>query len=98
MGSKEIAIRIALGATNRTVTAIFLRQGAWLLGGGICGGVAGALLMSRFLQNQVFGVSSFDLLTYVAASLLLAAAVLAAVLAAARAAMAKHPLRALNVG
>jgi predicted permease len=95
---KEIAIRIALGATNRTVTAIFLRQGAWLLGGGIGAGVAGALLMSRFLRNQVFGISSFDLPTYVAGSLLLAAAGLAAMIGAARAAMAKDPLRALNVG
>jgi predicted permease len=95
---KEIAIRIALGATNRAVTAIFLRQGGWLLGGGVCAGVAGALLMSRFLRSQVFGVSSFDPPTYLAASLLLAAAGLAAVLQAARAAMAKHPLRALNVG
>jgi hypothetical protein len=46
----------------------------------------------------VFGVGSFDLLTYAAATLLLAAAGLAAVLWAGRAAMAKHPLRALNVG
>jgi len=95
---KEIAIRVALGATNRAVTAIFLRQGAWLLGAGIGTGVGGALLMSRVLRHQVFGVSSFDLLTYATASLLLAAAGLAAVLWAARSATAKHPLRALNVG
>jgi predicted permease len=95
---KEIAIRIALGATDRAVTAIFLQQGAWLLAGGICAGVAGALLMSRFLRSQVFGISSFDLPTYAAASLLLAAAGLAAVVQAARAAMARHPLRALNAG
>jgi predicted permease len=95
---KEIAIRIALGATNQTVTAIFLRQAAWLLGGGICAGVAGALLMSQLLRHQVFGISSFDLPTYIAASLLLAAACLAAVLWAARAATARDPLRALNVG
>jgi len=95
---KEVAIRVALGATHRAVTAIFLRQGAWLLGAGIGGGVAGALLMSRFLRHQVFGVSSFDLPTYAAASLLLAAAGLAAVVWAARSALATHPLRALNVG
>jgi hypothetical protein len=95
---KEIAIRVALGATNRAVTAIFLRQGAWLLGAGIGTGIAGALLTSRILRHQVFGVSSFDLQTYAAASLLLAAAGLAAVLRAARSAMAEHPLDALNVG
>jgi predicted permease len=95
---KEIAIRVALGATNRAVTAIFLRQGAWLLGAGIGAGVAGGLLMSRFLRHQVFGVGSFDPLTYAAATLLLAAAGLAAVLWAARSAMARHPLRALNAG
>ena len=80
------------------MTAIFLRQGAWLLGGGIGAGVVGALLMSRFLRHQVFGVNSFDPLTYPAATLLLAAAGFAAVLRAARSAMAKHPLDALNVG
>ena len=95
---KEIAIRVALGATNRAVTAIFLRHGARLIGGGIGGGLVGALLLSRFLRHQVYGVSSFDLLTYAGASLLLAAAGLAAVLWAARSAIAKHPLRALNTG
>lgn len=95
---KEIAIRVALGATNQAVTAVFLRHGAWLLGVGIGAGVAGALLMSRILRHQVVGVSTFDPFTYAAASLLLAAAGLAAVLWATRSAMAKQPLRALNVG
>ena len=95
---KEIAIRVALGATNRAVTAIFLRQGAWLLSAGIGAGVAGALLLSRFLRHLVFGISSFDLLTYAAASLVLAAAGVGAVLWAARSTMTEHPLRALNVG
>ncbi len=60
---KEIAIRVALGAPNRALTALFLRQGAWLLGAGIGAGLAGALLLSRFLRHQVFGVSSVDLPT-----------------------------------
>jgi putative ABC transport system permease protein len=95
---KEIAIRVALGATNQAVTAVFLRHGAWLLGSGVAAGVAGALLMSRLLRHQVVGVNSFDPVTYAAACLLLTAAGLAAVLCATRAAMAKHPFRALNVG
>jgi hypothetical protein len=45
----------------------------------------------------VFGVGTFDLLTYAAATLLLAAAAMAAVLWAARSAMAKDPQRALKV-
>jgi putative ABC transport system permease protein len=95
---KEIAIRVALGATNRAVTRIFVRQGGWLLGAGIGTGLAGAVLLSRLLRHQVFGISSFDLSTYAAASVLLAVAGLVAVLRAARSAMASHPLRALNVG
>jgi hypothetical protein len=39
---------------------------------GIGAGVAGALLASRFLRHQMFGVGSFDLLTYAAVTLLLA--------------------------
>jgi hypothetical protein len=54
--------------------------------------------MSRFLRHYVFGVSSFDLPAYLTASVLLAAAALAAVLWAIRSTLAKHPLRALNVG
>ena len=73
-------LRTALGATNGAVTAIFLQQGAWLLAGGIGAGLAGALLLSRVLRHHVFGVSSFDALTYILASLLLGAACLAAVL------------------
>lgn len=95
---KEIAIRVALGATNHAVTAVFLRHGAWLLASGIAVGLAGALLMSRLLRHQVVGVNSFDPATYAAACLLLAAAGLAAVLWATRTALAKQPLRALNVG
>jgi ABC-type antimicrobial peptide transport system permease subunit len=94
---KEIAIRLALGAPNRAVTAVFVRQGAWVLGAGIGAGVVGALLMPRFLHHHVFGVGTFDLLTYAAATFLLAAAAMAAVLWAVRSAMAKDPQRALKV-
>jgi putative ABC transport system permease protein len=94
---QEIAIRVALGATNQAVTAVFLRHAARLLGSGIAAGIAGALLMSRLLRHQVVGVSSFDPVTYAAACLLLTAAGLAAVVWATRAAVAKQPFRALNV-
>lgn len=95
---KEIAIRIALGATRRAVVGIFLRQGLLLIGTGTVVGLAGALAVSRSLRHQVFNVSSFDPTTYLVAVVLLAASTFAAILWAARAAVAKDPLRALNAG
>jgi hypothetical protein len=93
---KEIAIRIALGATDRAVTGLFLREGALLLGLGTVVGLMGGAATSRVLRNQVFGVQSFDASTYAIATAFLLAAGFTAVLWAARRAALAHPVSALN--
>jgi predicted permease len=95
---KEIAIRVALGASERAIVRIFLREGALLLGAGTVVGLIGGATLSRVLRYQVFGVQSFDASTYVVACALLLAAGFAAVFRAARGAALRHPVSVLNAG
>jgi len=93
---KEVAIRVALGASQPAIVRIFLRDGAWLLGTGTLAGLLGSVVLSRVLRNQLFGVQSFDLFTYITASLLLLAAGFFAAWWPARRAAASDPVSALN--
>lgn len=93
---REVAIRIALGASGRAVIGMFLREGAVLLGVGTIVGLIGGATASRVLRNQVFGVESFEALTYAIATAFLLAAGFAAVLWAARRAALAHPVSVLN--
>jgi putative ABC transport system permease protein len=85
--TREIGIRIALGAAARDVSALFVRQGATLAGLGIVCGILVAALLTRAMSSLLFGVSALDPLTYVAVALALGGtAVLASYLPARRAA------------
>ena len=75
---KELAIRVALGASERAVVGIFLREGAWLLGLGTGAGLLGGIAVSWILRNRLFGVQPFDPPTYLVACLLLVGTGLAA--------------------
>ncbi len=57
---KEIGIHMALGATRQTVMGMVLGQGARLTGGGLVVGLAASLLLTRFLQTQLFNVKPTD--------------------------------------
>jgi predicted permease len=85
--TKEIGIRIALGAVSRDVTGLFLRQGLLLAGVGIAIGMAVAGAATRVMTALLYGVGALDPVTYVAVALGLGlTAVLASYLPAARAA------------
>ena len=96
--NREVAIRLALGASQRAVTGLFLREGALLLGAGTAAGAVGGLLLSRLLRSRVFGVGSVDPWIYVVTCALLLAAGMAAVFVAARRAAHAQPVSALNAG
>jgi predicted permease len=94
--TKEIGIRIALGARATEVTRMVTRQGMLPVVAGIGIGVAGALLLGRFLRSMIWGVSVTDPATFVGVGALLTiVAFLASWIPARRAARA-DPVRALT--
>jgi ABC-type antimicrobial peptide transport system permease subunit len=85
--TREIGIRMALGAARRDVSGLFLRHGLALATIGIIVGIAAAAGMTRLMSALLFGVGTIDPLTYAAVSGGLAAtALVASYLPAARAA------------
>jgi predicted permease len=94
--SREIGIRMALGAQPQTVTRIFVRQGLWLSGVGVAFGLGGALAVMRLMSSLLFHVSPADPITYVAVCAgLIATASLASYLPSRRAASV-DPVEALR--
>ncbi len=77
--TREIGVRMALGASRKQVLALVLREAGsmTLLGIGI--GVAGALVLTRFMATMLFGISAANPLVYLSMSLLLALVALLAV-------------------
>ena len=68
---REIGVRSALGASRRDIMGLILRQGLRLTTLGVVVGIGGALLATRLLATQLFGVSHVDPLTYVGVVVLL---------------------------
>ncbi|MFZ1142459.1 MAG: ABC transporter permease [Candidatus Sulfotelmatobacter sp.] len=62
--TREIGIRMALGAQRKELTAMFVRQGLWLTGVGIACGLVMAFAAMRLMSSLLFGVSSSDPWTY----------------------------------
>jgi len=71
-GTREIGIRIALGATQMGIVRLVVWKGMALALSGVAVGLAGAFALSRLMRSLLFGVSPADPLTFVAISLLLA--------------------------
>ena len=95
--TREIGVRIALGATRAHVLRLVLGDGALPVVVGTTLGVAGALALGRVLESQLFGVTPVDPVTYLAAPLMLAAVALLAGWLPARRALRTDPVRALRV-
>ena len=94
--SREIGIRLALGAQQSEVKRMFLLSGLGLAGVGVTIGLTAAAVLMRLMRSLLFGISPLDPLTYLAAPVVLvAAAVLASYLPARRAA-AVDPVIALR--
>jgi predicted permease len=66
--TREIGIRMALGAQRETLTGMFVRQGLWLTGIGIAFGVTAAFACVRLMSALLFNVSSMDPGTYIVAT------------------------------
>jgi len=93
---REIAIRVAIGATGRMVTALFLRHGGMVLALGTAAGVAGSIAIGRILASRLAGFRQFDIATVAAAAACMLAAGLLAVWWPARRAARTSPVEILN--
>jgi ABC-type antimicrobial peptide transport system permease subunit len=94
--TREIAIRIALGAQRGNVFGMVLGQGLRLAALGILFGVLTALLVGRVLAGSLYGVSAFDPLTLGSVALLITVVALAASFLPARRAATTAPMEALR--
>ncbi|MGH7470985.1 MAG: FtsX-like permease family protein, partial [Longimicrobiales bacterium] len=93
---RDIAIRMALGATQPVVVGAFLRQGAVLVAAGIAGGLAAGFSLTRLMQGILYGIAPGDAVTYVAVSLLLAGVAMTATWIPAQRASRVDPMRVLH--
>jgi predicted permease len=94
--TSEIGIRMALGAERTTIVTAVLREGLGFAAGGIVVGVAGALLVGRVLETLLYGVTSFDPLTFAVVPALLTGVALLATWAPAYRAASVNPVKTLR--
>jgi putative ABC transport system permease protein len=94
--AREIGIRMALGAQQRQVVSLVLRQTAVLTVAGVVIGVAGAAALSRYLEGLLFGLTPLDAGTFVTVVMLFAATAALASFVPARRATRIDPLIALR--
>jgi putative ABC transport system permease protein len=94
--TREMGVRMALGADRGVVVGQILREGVWLAAIGTLAGLACALALSRLLATSIHGVTTLDPLTYAGVAGLLITIALAACLVPAIRASRLDPVRALH--
>ena len=95
--TREVGIRMALGAQIGDVRRMFLRYGLWLTAIGIALGIGAALLVTRAISTLLFGVATTDPMTYLVVSVAMAVVALVASDLPARRAARVDPTVALRV-
>jgi putative ABC transport system permease protein len=95
--TREIGVRVAIGADRRRIILEVLRSGMMQAGMGICLGIAGSLALSRFMAGFVFGIAPTDPVTMAAAAATLGCVCVLALLIPARRAAGIHPTQALRI-
>jgi putative ABC transport system permease protein len=94
--TQEIGVRMAMGGQRVDILRLVLRQGLWMIGGGVVLGLVGALALTRFLASQLFALSPNDPVTFTEVALVLAGAALLACLRPALRASRVDPMTALR--
>ena len=94
--TREIGIRMALGAQRSQVVSLVVGQCAMLTMSGILAGLAGAALLSRYLEGMLFGITPLDAATFTCVSVLFISIAMFAAFVPARRAALLDPLIALR--
>lgn len=94
--TREVGIRIALGARSNEVRVMFVRQGLVLTAIGVVAGLASAAALTRWMSSLLYEVSPLDLPTYVGVSVVLVLAATAASYIPSRRATRVDPVEALR--
>src|SRR5262249_22530010 len=94
--TREIGVRIALGAERNAVYALVLKEAGWLTAMGIGAGLLGSLAVGKLVRDLLFGIESWDVPTLLAVAIVLAAAALLAAFIPARRAACVNPVEALR--
>ena len=94
--TREIGIRVALGASGRDVLSLVVRQTVLMIAIGVAGGLAGAFGLTRLLKNYLWQVSPTDPITFIAVSIGLVLIAVLACLVPTRRAVRVDPTVALR--
>jgi ABC-type antimicrobial peptide transport system permease subunit len=94
--TREIGIRIALGATGGNVARLVLRQGLLLTSAGVVIGAVAAFALTRWMESLIYGVSPTDPVTFTSVALLLVGIALLASYVPARRAVRVDPVQSLR--
>jgi predicted permease len=95
-GSREIAMRKALGATDENIWRLVVGQGLFIGGIGVATGVCGAAVLTRFLTSMLFEIGAADPLTYIVVAVFLSVIVLLSCYVPVRRAVRLDPATVLN--
>jgi hypothetical protein len=95
--TSEMGLRLALGASRASTARLLMRAGLLPLALGVAGGLLGAALVARAMGGLLYGIGSFDALTFAAAVLALLGVTLAAGLIPARRVARIDPIAALRI-
>ena len=95
--TRELGIRLALGASRRDVLRLILSQGAVLVGTGLAAGLLGAFVVSRALRSILYNVAALDPAAFFSALLILSLVALIACFLPARRASLVDPIEALRM-
>jgi len=94
--TREIGVRMALGAQRGSVYKLVLRQAGWLTGTGLAIGLICSIGASLPIRSLLFGVQPWDAVTLICVATLLAVASIAATFIPARRAASVDPMQALR--
>jgi ABC-type antimicrobial peptide transport system permease subunit len=94
--TREIAIRMALGASAERTLSMLARQGLSAVGVGLVAGLAASLAVGRLVSSLLYGVGGFDLLTFITVPIVLVLVACFAILVPVRQAAKVDPMVALR--